>query len=143
MTRNLYRVFASVRIGRTEEGDEHFIKHGTISADKMTEGGCTCFTLGKRRALYGAEMLTSDADGFGTADADDADGSALSGGYGADGIGRNHSLDYLKCKDTEEFFNSEFWPRIIVHLRGLLLSIREHLVERVVFAITFPTVYRQ
>ena len=86
MTRDFYRVFARVGVGRSEKGDEYFIKHGTISANEMTEGGSACLTLSEGRSLYGAEVLTGDADGLGAADAYDADGSTLSGGNGADGV---------------------------------------------------------
>ena len=109
MTRYLYRIFASVRKGGAEEGDEYLVEHSPVSANEVSEDGCACFAFGKRCTLYGTEMLTGDADGIGAADADDADGSTLGGGYGADGVGRNHNLGRLGCKDTEEFFNFYFF----------------------------------
>ena len=87
MARYLHRVFASIRIGRTKESDEYFIEHRAISANEMAEDGGACFALGKRSPLYGAEVLTGDGNGLGTANTDDADGSTLSGGNGTDGIG--------------------------------------------------------
>ena len=86
MTRDLHRVFTRIGIGRTEEGDEHFVEHGAIGADEMAEDGGACLTLGERHSLDGAEVLAGDSNSLGAANTDDADGSALSGGYGTDGI---------------------------------------------------------
>ena len=86
MARYLHRVFASIRIGRTEKSDEYLIKHRAIGADEVTEDGGACLSLGERCSLYGAEVLAGDIDGLRAADTDDADGSTLSGGNGTDGI---------------------------------------------------------
>ena len=109
MTRDFYRVFARVRVGCAEESDEYLVEHDSVGTYEVTEDSCACLALGKRCTLYGAKMLAGNADGVGAADADDADGSTLSGGYGADSVGRNHNLDCLRCKDTEEFFNFYFF----------------------------------
>ena len=108
MARDLYRVFARIGVRGTEEGDEHFIEHGTIGADEMPEDGGACLALGERCALYGAKVLIGDADGFGSADADDADGSTLGGGYSADGVVGVHVLFVLSCKDSESHANYLF-----------------------------------
>ena len=63
---------------RTKECDEHLIEHSAIITDKVSENGSSRFALSKRRSLYRAEVMISDADGLGAADADDADGSTLS-----------------------------------------------------------------
>ena len=92
MTRNLYRVFTRIRVGSTEEGDEYLIEHCTISANEMTEDCGTCLVLGEWCALDGAEVQAGDSYSFGAANTDDADGSTLSGGNGADGIVDVHNL---------------------------------------------------
>ena len=86
MARNLYRVFARIGVGSTEEGDEYLIEHRAIGADEVTEDGCARLSLGERRTLDGAEVLAGDTYSFEAANTDDADGSTLSGGYGTDGI---------------------------------------------------------
>ena len=92
MARDLYRVFARIGVRGTEEGDEHLVKHGAVGADEVTESGGTCLALSERCSLYGAKVLTGDCNCIGAANADDADGSTLSGGNGADGIVGMHSL---------------------------------------------------
>ena len=87
MTRDLYRVFARIGVGRTEEGDEHLVEHGAVSRDEMPEHGGARLALGERGPTDGAEVVGGDADGLGATDADDADGATLSGGNGADGVG--------------------------------------------------------
>ena len=86
MTRDLYRVFARIGVGRTEEGDEHLIEHGAVGGYEMAKHGGACLALGERCSADGAEVLGGDADGLGATDADDADSSTLSGGDGADGV---------------------------------------------------------
>ena len=107
MTRNLYRVFTRIRVGRTEDCDEYLIEYRAISASEMTEDCGTCLALGEWRALDGTEVLASDSYGFGAANADDADGSTLSGGNGTDGIVGMHSLSinlqlHAKIQQTSE-----------------------------------------
>ena len=86
MTRDFHRVFTRIRVRRTEEGYEHLIEHRTISANEVAEDGGACLALGEWRSLDGAEVLAGDSNSLGAANTDDADGSALSGGYGTDGI---------------------------------------------------------
>ena len=86
MARDLYRVFARIGVRGTEEGDEHLVKHGAVGADEVTESGGTCLALSERCSLYGAKVLTGNCNCIGAANADDADGSTLSGGNGTDGI---------------------------------------------------------
>ena len=98
MTRDLYRVFARVGVGRAEKGDEYFIEHRTISANEVAENGGACLALGEWRSLDGAEVLAGDSNSLGAANTDDADGSALSGGYGTDGIVGMHNLLLVKVQ---------------------------------------------
>ena len=108
MTRDFYRVFARVRVGCAEESDEYLVEHDSVGTYEVTEDSCACLALGKRCTLYGAKMLAGNADGVGAADADDADGSTLSGGNGADGIVGMHILYVLSCKDSESLANYLF-----------------------------------
>ncbi len=109
MTRDLYRVFARIGVGRTEEGDEHLIEHGAVTRYEMAENGGARLALGERGSTDGAEVLTGDADCLGAADADDADGSTLSGGNGADGIVGMHGLllSLMKHKDRNFLVNNK------------------------------------
>ena len=83
---DLRGVLARVRMRGAEDRYQHFVHH-FLSLYDAAEGErvCAC-VLQPFTCLHRAEDGGGEGDGFGAGYADDAQGSSLSSGYGADGV---------------------------------------------------------
>ena len=84
----------------TEEGHKHFIEHSVFGADEVSKNNSASLALSKRCSLNGTKVAVGDADGLGTTDADDADGSTLSCSDSTDGIVS------MRCHEYSRFYRN-------------------------------------
>jgi hypothetical protein len=82
VTGELHAVLAGVAGRGAEEGDDGFIEDLVGAGGDGSKDYCARWSRGCQARAY----LTGNRESFGTRDADDADGTARSCGYGADGF---------------------------------------------------------
>lgn len=91
MTGYLYRVFACIGVGSTEDGHQYLIDKLLVVAYDMSEEGAPGLAFSEWSVACRVEYTFGSSYRLGTADTDNANGSSGSGSDGADGIGIVHN----------------------------------------------------